>query len=657
MAQFIRGVIVASLASLISAQTIKVGSTVVAATPQNVAPAGAIVAVPAPLSTTSGAPLLAWESFQLTQAVLTNLTNLNLTAISSFSFPGTGSPSTASCKAFPGDANWPSPIVWDVLDLLSGGALIKTVPLAAPCYTSWPEYNATLCAAITASWNDPHLHTSDPTSTQWPLFEGLTCIPPTLGRTVTNCTLGGYASYSIEVSNVAQIQLALNFARNLNLRLVVRNTGHDFADKGIGAGALSLWTHKLNDIKFYESYTYGSYSGPAFKLGAGVHTEDVYAVAEANGVTAVGGECRTVGLAGGYIAGGGHSPMSSLVGMAADQVLSMEAVLPNGQFVTASATQNPDLFWALRGGGGSTFGVVTSVVVQAYPKIPVTTMTFDFTISATLSATTFWNGVRAYFSYFATFTDAGTYGYFNIVPNGSGGYTFTFDPFWGGNMTKPQLQTLVAPFLKDLSNLGIPVTPVFTQYASLLPAWNASFPPENVGGWTNHAASRLFPRENFTNGTLLNATLAAVRYAIEGGAILVGYNIKSATNAHANQNNSVNPAWRKTVTHFILPGLWDANASWATIQNVSETITNDWMPKWRAVSPGAGAYMAEADINEPNFQQSFYGSYYPQLYALKQQLDPYGLFYAPTGVGSEDWVVEGQLPYVPTQNGRLCKKT
>lgn len=49
--------------------------------------------------------------------------------------------------------------------------------------------------------------------------------------------------------------------------------------------------------------------------------------------------------------------MSSLVGMAADQVLSMEAVLPKGQFVTASATQNPDLFWALRGGGGSGLSV------------------------------------------------------------------------------------------------------------------------------------------------------------------------------------------------------------------------------------------------------------------------------------------------------------
>lgn len=123
----------------------------------------------------------------------------------------------------------------------------------------------------------------------------MTCLPPTLRNGSKKCTLGGFASYSIEVKNVAQIQAGLNFARNQNIRLVVRNTGHDFADKSIGAGALSLWTHKLNDIEFYPNYKYGSYSGPAFKLGAGVETADVYLEAEQNGVTVVGGECRVSG--------------------------------------------------------------------------------------------------------------------------------------------------------------------------------------------------------------------------------------------------------------------------------------------------------------------------------------------------------------------------
>ena len=78
---------------------------------------------------------------------------------------------------------------------------------------------------------------------------------------------------------------------------------------------------------------------------------------------------------GGYIQGGGHSPLSCLHGLAADQVLSAEVVTPDGRFVTADFTQNTDLFWAIRGGGGSTFGVVTSITVKAYPDMPVTAST------------------------------------------------------------------------------------------------------------------------------------------------------------------------------------------------------------------------------------------------------------------------------------------
>jgi len=298
---------------------------------------------------------------------------------------------------------------------------------------------------------------------------------------------------------------------------------------------------------------------------------------------------------------------------------------------------------------------VTSIVVQAYPKVPVTTMTFTFGTSATVSGDTFWAGIGAYMKYFNTFIDAGTYGYFLVLGAGPGNYSFVFDPFWGGNKTEPQLKQLVAPFLADLAALGIAVDPVFIEYPSLYPAWNASFPPENVGGWNNHAASRLFPRDNFADPAKRNETIAVVRHAIDGGGLLVGYNIGVAANPHANQNNSVNPAWRKTATHFILAGLWDDNATDEEIAAVSKTMTTDWMVRWKAVSPGAGAYMSEADINEQGFQQSFFGSYYPQLLALKKLYDPDSLFYAPQAVGSEDWYITGQKAWIPTQNGRLCR--
>lgn len=300
---------------------------------------------------------------------------------------------------------------------------------------------------------------------------------------------------------------------------------------------------------------------------------------------------------------------------------------------------------------------MTSVVIKAYPKIPVTTMTFAFLTGSNVTVDTFWAGIRTYMSYFTTFTNAGAYGYFIVVGIGPSQYLFNFMPFWGGNMTQPQLVKLVTPFLNDLSKLGIAVTPNITEYDSLYKAFNGSFPPEQVGAPVGNSASRLFPRENFAVPAKLNATLEAVRYAIESGGVLIGYNIRPAVNPAVNQDNSVNPAWRATETLFILGGpTLPNNATDAQVAAASKVLTTDWMQKWRDVSPGAGSYMSEGDINEPDFQQSFYGSCYPRLYALKQKYDPTGLFYAPTAVGSEDWYITGQLPYLPTQNGRLCRR-
>jgi len=112
-----------------------------------------------------------------------------------------------------------------------------------------------------------------------------------LGNSI-NCTVGGFPEYSVNVSTVAQIQLAVNIARELNLRLVIKNTGHDFGAKSTGKGGLNVWTHYLKETRFYKEYKdeAGGYSGPAFKLGAGVQVVDANKVAKENGVTLVGGE-------------------------------------------------------------------------------------------------------------------------------------------------------------------------------------------------------------------------------------------------------------------------------------------------------------------------------------------------------------------------------
>jgi FAD/FMN-containing dehydrogenase len=125
----------------------------------------------------------------------------------------------------------------------------------------------------------------------FPLFYGETCVQGTDPSALTTCTLGGYSSYSIHVENVAQIQLAVNFARSLNLRLVVKNTGHDYNGRSTGKNALSLWTHNLKTIQYVPDYRSSLYRGPVFKVGAGVQGFELYAAAEKYGVTAVAGIC------------------------------------------------------------------------------------------------------------------------------------------------------------------------------------------------------------------------------------------------------------------------------------------------------------------------------------------------------------------------------
>lgn len=83
-------------------------------------------------------------------------------------------------------------------------------------------------------------------------------------------------------------------------------------------------------------------------MGAGIQGYEAIEAAQAQGLVAVGGECPTVGLAGGYTQGGGHSALSTSFGLGADQTLEWEVVTASGEVVTASRTQNVDLYWALR---------------------------------------------------------------------------------------------------------------------------------------------------------------------------------------------------------------------------------------------------------------------------------------------------------------------
>lgn len=345
--------------------------------------------------------------------------------------------------------------------------------------------------------------------------------------------------------------------------------------------------------------------------------------------------------------------MSSIYGLAADQVLALEVVLADGRFVTVTEQSDPDLFWALRGGGGNTFGIVTSVISRVHPKIGVTLSTFNFSTSADVSVDTFWKGVRAYIDRFPAYADAGTYAYFWVMSTGANSFEFLMNPFFAVNHTLAEFNTLVQPWFDDLKALGIPFTPESTYYDNFYDGWDAGFPLETVGSAVMMTGSRLFPRANWESEAKLNETFAALRSTISAGYPLLAFNMKAEL-PEGYTANSANPAFRDTLMHAISSTSWSSNATNAQIKSNMEDFTNNILGKWRATCPDAGAYMSESDILEPNFQQAFYGTNYPRLYQLKQRYDPTFLFYAPTGVGSEEWVVKSR-DGLPDQNGRLCR--
>jgi hypothetical protein len=606
--------------------------------------------------TAAGVDLFDSETFQLTKEVLATLASSDKPEVASLFADSNNQQRvpSRSCKSAPGDSLWPSKQGWDTFNSLLGGTLSPILPIASPCYSNstYNNYNASECAAVTIGFSTESLHFSNPGSVMWPIYEGKTCMPGTNASILGACTQGGYSSYSINVSNVAQIQLAVIFASTANLRLVVKNTGHDYNGRSTGKDALSLWTHNLKEIRFLKEFIGHNYTGSAFKVGAGVQVIELYRAAEVNHVTVVGGICPTVGIAGGYITGGGHSPLMQLFGMGADQVLALEVVTASGEFITVTPTVNSDLYWAMLGGGGGTFGIITSALIKAHSKIPVTTSTFSF--GPLPSEDLFWKGFTALWESFPAWNAAKTYSYFGLS-NITGNLTFNMNPFFAPNMSVAEYEKLIAPFLTNLTKLGIPYALDISYHPTFLSAFDATFTPQDqhIGGSTNIPGNRIIPATNWDNSTIRGNTITAIKKAVSNSLMLAAYH--QAPYNPTTIINSVNPAFRNEASMIVAVGM--STSSDDQLGAASKALTNNILGPLREVSPGGGTYGNEAEINEPNWQQAFWGTNYPRLLETKKKWDPYGLFYVHHGVGSEEWEVRGGSKFggVPTQDGRLCK--
>jgi FAD/FMN-containing dehydrogenase len=379
---------------------------------------------------------------------------------------------------------------------------------------------------------------------------------------------------------------------------------------------------------------------------------------------------QSIGPYGGYSQGGGHTPLGAQHGMGADQVLSLRIVTGDGRFLTASPTENSDLFWAVRGGGGSTFGVVTSMVVKAFPDTKVAVASFDWSMKAqNISAETFFAGLASYLGAFANFTDQGLFAQFNIWPSGffgdpdPGNHRVNVAPFMGIGKSLAEMKAAAGWWLDEMRGLGINVTVEWQEHATYFPDAYYAFLQRGTGREpANYAltyASRLIPRAALDRSQgRLGRTVAAYRRLLETGHSFNGFQLAPtlARGRPVGSGNAVLPAWRDALSHTIVFQNWPANASAAEQLAARHAFATgpDGAKLLRDATPGSGSYMSEADRLEPEWREAFYGENYPRLLAIKRKYDADDVFYAVTGVGSDGWAVRS-ADGLPTEDGPLCR--
>ncbi|KAF1944572.1 FAD-binding domain-containing protein [Clathrospora elynae] len=555
------------------------------------------------------------------------------------------------CKCYSDNSCWPTSKDWDKLNKTVDGTLQLAIPPGAVCHKSFDNsaniYDAAKCADVQANWGNEQWLTDHPIAELWPLYTNNTCLPT--DDPSTPCTRGFYGRYVIVAKTKDQIRAGVNFARERNLRLIIRNTGHDFMGRSTGFGSLIINTHSFKGVSFFKKYTGpGDWMGSAATVGAGVQGRELYrqAFAQSPKVVIVGGECPTVGWAGGYIQGGGHGPLSGIYGMGADNVLSFDTITAEGKYVTANAKENSDLFWALKGGGPSSFAVVIAITVKTFPEVPTAGTILNINSTHTNDTALFNKAVHIFHNLANHYSNNGMFVYFEIGP---GPQRLHIAPFTGPNMDETKLNAVLKPLYEQLDAAKVPYDTHTKAFPTFFEFYIDMFEDE-LPNQQSIVGGRLFTQSDITDhgdkiaDTLIWATMPEpTQFGINIGHIV------NPGNALPTVDNAINPTWRNASSFVITNVILSGTESWAVRKEREHFNTNVMGKRLREASPAGASYVNEGDLNEPNWQHAYWGSNYARLMKIRQQYDANGVFYTQTTPGTESWDV---IDY----GTKLCKK-
>ncbi|KIW89053.1 uncharacterized protein Z519_10538 [Cladophialophora bantiana CBS 173.52] len=276
-----------------------------------------------------------------------------LAIISAASASAANAAPSGSCKCIPGDQCWPPNILWDFFNFTVGGNSIRTQPVALSCCPG-PASSPAQCTYVDANWNNATLQAANVVGLSYPTNISCPPVNATAGESAQGSrTLGVSPSYAANCTNPQQVALTVVFSKLFNIRLAVRNTGHDQLGRSERSNGLEVWIrHLRNGITFQNTFesstgcTTSNWTGSAFKVAGGYSWGDGAAEAQKHNVVIVTGGTPSV--------------------------LELAVVLADGSLVAANGCLHSDLFVALCGGGGGTYGVVVSSTVKAHPTVNVT---------------------------------------------------------------------------------------------------------------------------------------------------------------------------------------------------------------------------------------------------------------------------------------------
>ena len=558
-----------------------------------------------------------------------------------------------------GDPAWPSEASWDQLDRDVGGRLIKVRSPLADCVSGSFDPN---CEQIFKELKNPYYLGDEVGLTQSLGWVGAWTSEPSV--------------YAVAAKTTQDVVAAVNFARTNNLRLVVKGGGHSYQGTSNAADSLLIWTRHMNAITTHDAFVAAGCEGraepqPAVSIEPGAIWGQAYdAVTTKGGRYVQGGGCLTVGVAG-IILGGGFGNFSKAYGTAAASLLEAEVVTADGDVKIANACTNPDLFWALKGGGGG-FGVVTRVTLRTHP-LP------DFLggVFATIKAAS----DDAYRRLIAKTVEFYAEALFNphwgeeirvgrgyvVISMVLQGLTqqeaeATWRPFFDWVTASPQDFTIVSapriisePARRFWDPAGLKTVPglVISDDRPDAPAENIFWAGnlEEAGAVWYAYQSAWLPAsllETDRRESLADALFEAAKH--RGIALHCNKGIAGATAEAiaATKDTAMNPA---VIDAFALaitgdfgqpayPGVPGHEPDAAAARTQAAAVDKSMDPI-RKLLPRVGSYVWETDYFQPHWQEAFWGENYTRLLAVKQKYDPDGLFFLHHGVGSEDWSADG----------------